>query len=273
MWGEYKPTDGEEKSKLAEHDINLPGAADGSPPADTRLNGLSGIASSPGSTESGEAGKSLEEGSQCAELMNEASEGNPSIETAGTSSRQEGGENAPAAEGKSSLESESGIQGTQHGRRTRRNSMLQDRSVRDSLDVHSTQRTPKEVNVDAGEASDTASPSGTTQPPGFAEELPEGPTSEDGDKLGHLPPAKLPGIKPKTSGRLGAGHVRSSLRLPGSKMASLVQHTGSPSSVGRDIKWADIDSGQEIEHVIDYYSSDDEGSEHTPEIRLCCSLQ
>ena len=264
--------DERKRSKLAEHDIHLPGAVDGSPP-DTRLNGSSGTTTSLGAVsravEPEEVGKSVEEeGGNCAITVND---GSPSGESAGTSSRDEGGENAPAAEGDSSPESSA--QGKQQNRRTRRDSMLKDRSVRDSLDVHSTQRGPNEEDTDAEGASDAASPSGTAQPPGFAEEYPESPTSEDGDKLGQLPLVKLPSLKPKTSGRLGAGHVRSSLRLPGSKVASLVQHTGSPSSVGRDIKWADIDSGQEIEQVIDYYSSDDEGSEHTPEIRLCCSLQ
>ena len=167
--------DGRKRSKLAEHDIHLPGAVDGSPP-DTRLNGSSGTTTSLGAVEPEEVGKSVEEeGGNCAITVND---GSPSGESAGTSSRDEGGENEPAAEGDSSPESSA--QGKQQNRRTRRDSMLKDRSVRDSLDVHSTQRGPIEGDTDAEEASDAASPSGTTQPPGFAEEYPESPTSEDG---------------------------------------------------------------------------------------------
>ena len=48
---------------------------------------------------------------------------------------------------------------------------------------------------------------------------------------------------------------RSSLRIPGSKEQALIRQDDTiPKQVGREIKWADIDFGEKIEHVTDYYS-------------------
>lgn len=54
--------------------------------------------------------------------------------------------------------------------------------------------------------------------------------------------------------------IRSSMRLPGSKKQSLINFHGTTPTIesqGREIKWADIDTGGDIEHVTDYYSRSD----------------
>lgn len=66
-----------------------------------------------------------------------------------------------------------------------------------------------------------------------------------------------PGQEQEQATQPAPQQIRSSMRLAGSKKQSLINFHGTTPTIesqGREIKWADIDTGRDIEHVTDYYS-------------------